>query len=73
MDDLLKMIEKHIGKAIGIPFALNGIQFLLMLLHATSDGVIDHEELEGLLQAGSGIQMVLLAGVMAYLKLKRNK
>lgn len=72
MDKLLKLIEKHIGKSIGIPFALSSIQFVMMLLHAMSDGIIDHDELEALIQAGNGASMILLACAMAYLKLRKK-
>ena len=72
MDKLLQLIEAHAIKFVGVPFAINSIQFLLMLIHAMSDGVIDHDELEALLQAGNGTSMILLACAMAYLKLRKK-
>ena len=72
MDSFLNWIEAHIGKMVGIPLSLNAIQFIMTLMHAMSDGVIDHTELETLLQAGNGSCMVLLALAMAYLKFKKK-
>lgn len=72
MESLLKLIEKNAGKTVGIPFIISTLQFLLMLLHAMSDGIIDHQELEALLQAGNGVQMVFLALAIGYLQFRKK-
>ena len=72
MDKMWNFVEKNLGKAITIPIALNGLEFLMMLIHSMSDGVIDHSELEALLKVGDGVSILLLTLVMGYLKFKKK-
>lgn len=71
MENIYNWIGKNIGKAIGVPIVLNSVEFILMLAHSLSDGVISHDELEALLKAGDGINLAFLAIVLAYLKFKK--
>ena len=72
MNSVWNFVEKHLFKFVATPVVLNGVEFLMMLMHSLDDGVISHEELEVLLKAGDGLSLTMLSLVMAYLKFKKN-
>lgn len=68
--NILDMIKEHAKPLIAVPAILNGGNFLIMLLQSVSDGVITDQELHNLMQASSGLNIVILGIVM--LIMKRN-
>ena len=72
MSKILNWLSKNIYKVIGVPIALNSLEFVAMLVHAMQDGIIDHQELEQLLKVGDGVSLIFLVVAMAYLKLKNK-
>lgn len=62
--------KKHFMKFITLPAVISGLTFLLNILLALNDGVIDDKEFHNLMTSSSGVQMVILFLVMIVLKRK---
>lgn len=73
LDDLLRSAKNNVSKVVAIPAFVSSVQFLILLVQAASDGVIDDNELHQLMTAGSGINLIVLLLVYAILKLKNEK
>lgn len=69
--NVLEFIKKNILKIVTVPVVISAGSFALLLVQSLSDGVISDEELHSLIQAGSGIELVFLAVIMAVLKVRK--
>ncbi len=70
---MFDFFEKHLGKFVGGTTILSSVNFVTLLVSSLSDGIITDEELHALIQASSGIQVVVLVVIMAFLKSRNDK
>lgn len=68
--DWKEFLKKHFMKFITLPAVISGLTFLLNILLALNDGVIDDKEFHNLMTSSSGAQMVILFFVMVILRKK---
>lgn len=69
---LLPWLKKNCEKLLSIPLLLSTIVFTVNVYTATlDDGVITDQEFRQLTESASGVDMVILAVVMAVLKIKK--
>ncbi len=69
---LKEAIALNVGRVLWIPLLASSATFIANILIALSDGVISEREFHDLLQGASGVEIVVLMLVMAFLK-SRNK
>lgn len=73
IDRVQELVNKHALKAVSVTTLLSGGNFLIMLLQALADGKITDEELHQLITASSGIETLVLAVVIYFLRRQNKK
>ena len=68
MDGILSWVRGNAGKILAIPAVIGGMEFVINLLSAASDGIITREELHQLVALASPSQVILIGVVMLALK-----
>ena len=68
---LLGIVLNHYGKLLGLAAIIGSGTFFSNLLLDLSAGTITDDQFHALLSQASGAQMILLAAVMAVIKLKK--
>jgi len=71
MEALLTWLRKNVNKALGSATAIAGGQFGLNLILALRDGKIEPDEWNKLLTSASGLEFVLLGGIMIVMAVKK--
>ena len=66
----IELITKYSYVFLMIPLSLCSFTFIGNILLAISDGTIDEQEFHTLLQQASGAEMIVLAIVIAVLRIK---
>ena len=62
---------KSLANHVLAPLGLSGVSFIANVVQSLSDGVITHNELQGLISSASGIETVLLS-VLYFIMKKRS-
>lgn len=71
LDDIVAKLKEHAGKILWLPLVISSLTFILnILVDISDDGRLSEQDFHSLLQGASGSQMIILAVVMALLKLK---
>jgi hypothetical protein len=68
---MLDWLKNNLNHAVTVPLLLSTANFGLLLFESLMDGVITDNELHQLMQTSSGINMIILCGVLAIIKIKR--
>lgn len=72
IDKMIDWISNNLLKTIIAPAAISGATFAANLSLALSDGYIDNTEWHKLISGANGVQLVILLGVVYFLKREKK-
>lgn len=70
MKVIVDWVKSNLQKVLLVPAAISGLEFIVNLLNAASDGVITREELHTLVNVATPVEVVSIGLVMLALRKK---
>lgn len=68
LSKLKDFLSSNLGQALGLPATLSGVTFFSNVVQTLKDGQITSHELQGLISSTSGIETLILIGLMILMR-----